>query len=108
MATCSDLIDRLRTKLESDPSIAENFSATYKFELEGEGGGTWLIDLKGAPKVEQSDGEADCTVNMAASDFVALVAGEADGNQLYFQGKLRIDGDMGLALKLQNLAELAR
>ena len=108
MATCRELIDRLSSKLSSDPSLAEDFGAVYKFVLEGDGGGTWIIDLVSGPSVEEKDGSADCTISLEASDFVALVEGSANGQQLFFQGKLRIDGDMGLAMKLQTLAELAK
>jgi predicted lipid carrier protein YhbT len=45
---------------------------------------------------------------LSAQDFVDLVEGRANGQQLYFQGRLRIDGNLGLALKLQNLADLAK
>lgn len=108
MATCSELMDRLTQKLTADPAIASNFDAVYKFVLEGEAGGTWLINLRDGASVTKTDGEADCAITLSTEDFVGLVEGGVDGNQLYFQGKLQIEGDMGLALKLENLAELAR
>ncbi len=108
MATGKELIERLGAKVAKDPSVASNFGAIYKFVLEGEGGGTWLVDLKDAPGAREGDGEADCAISLSATDFVDLIEGRANGQQLYFQGKLRIDGNLGLALKLQNLADLAR
>jgi len=107
MATCRELIARINEKISGDPSVASDFGATYKFVLDGDGGGTWVVDLKESPKVTEGDGSADCTLSMDATDFVDLLEGRANGQQLFFQGKLRIEGDMGLALKLQNLAELA-
>lgn len=108
MATAQELIDRIGSKISGNPSVASNFGAVYKFVLEGAGGGTWLVDLKDAPGARQGDGAADATISMSAKDFVDLVEGRANGQQLYFQGKLRIDGNLGLALKLQNLADLAK
>ena len=107
MATCKELIARINEKISGDTSVASDFGATYKFVLVGDGGGTWVVDLKDSPKVSEGDGEADCTLSMDATDFVDLLEGRANGQQLFFQGKLRIEGDMGLALKLQNLADLA-
>jgi predicted lipid carrier protein YhbT len=78
------------------------------FVLDGAGGGTWIGDPTDAPGARQGDGAADCTISLSAKDFVDLVEGRANGQQLYFQGKLRIDGNLGLALKLQNLADLAK
>jgi predicted lipid carrier protein YhbT len=108
MATAKELIERIGAKISNDPSVADNFGAVYKFTLEGDSGGTWLVNLKDAPGARAGDGEADCAISLSASDFVDLVEGRANGQQLYFQGKLRIDGNLGLALKLQNLADLAK
>jgi len=109
MATGRELIEKIGAKIASDPSLSSGFGAIYKFVLEGDaGGGTWLVNLKDAPGVQEGDGSADCTISMASDDFVALIEGRENGQQLYFQGKLRIDGDLGMALKLQNLADLAK
>lgn len=108
MTTAKELIERIGAKISGDTSVAANFGAVYKFVLEGDGGGTWIVNLKDAPGARAGDGPSDCTISLAATDFVDLVQGRANGQQLYFQGKLRIDGNLGLALKLQNLADLAK
>jgi predicted lipid carrier protein YhbT len=43
---------------------------------------------------------------MAASDYVDLLEGRAEAQELFFDGKLEIDGDINLALKLGNLNEI--
>jgi predicted lipid carrier protein YhbT len=108
MTTGKELIERLGAKISKDPAVAANFGAIYKFILEGDGGGTWIVNMKDAPGARAGDGAADCTISLGSHDFVELVEGRANGQQLYFQGKLRIDGNLGLALKLQNLADLAK
>lgn len=108
MATGKELIERIGAKIAKDPGLSSNFGAIYKFVLEGDGGGTWLVNLKDAAGVHAGEGAADCSISLAATDFVDLVEGRANGQALYFQGKLRIDGNLGLALKLQNLADLAK
>jgi predicted lipid carrier protein YhbT len=108
MTSGKDLIERLGAKIAKDPSVTANFGAIYKFVLEGDGGGTWVVNMKDAPGAREGDGPADCTISLGANDFVDLVEGRANGQQLYFQGRLRIEGDLGLALKLQNLADLAK
>jgi predicted lipid carrier protein YhbT len=108
MTTGKELIERLGAKISKDPAVAANFGAIYKFILEGDGGGTWIVNMKDAPGARAGDGAADCTITLGSADFVELVEGRANGQQLYFQGKLRIDGNLGLALKLQNLADLAK
>jgi putative sterol carrier protein len=108
MTTAKQLLERLGAKISQDPSVTANFGAIYKFVLDGDGGGNWIVNLKDAAGAREGDGEADCTISLGASDFVDLVEGRANGQQLYFQGKLRIEGNFGLALKLQNLADLAK
>jgi putative sterol carrier protein len=108
MTTGKEVMTRLGAKIAQDPATAANFGAVYKFVLDGDGGGTFLVNLKDSPGMKPGDGPADCTISLSAQDFVDLIEGRANGQQLYFQGKLRIDGNLGLALKLQNLADLAK
>ena len=72
------------------------------------GGGTWLIDLKSGPAVKSGDGPASCTVRMTSTDFVDLFEGRANGQALFFTGKLKSEGDMGLALKLESLTSIRK
>ena len=43
------------------------------------------------------------TMTMKESDYLAMVNGKLNGQMAFMSGKLKIAGDMGLALKLQNL-----
>ena len=43
------------------------------------------------------------TLSMAAADYVGLTSGELDGTVAFMSGKLRIDGDMGLAMRMGSL-----
>jgi putative sterol carrier protein len=45
---------------------------------------------------------------MAAKDYVDMLEGRAAGQQLFFTGKLKIEGDMGLAMKLQKLTDMMK
>ena len=45
----------------------------------------------------------DITISMSAKDYLDMVAGKLNGQMAFMTGKLRIAGDMGLALKLQSL-----
>ena len=53
-------------------------------------------------------GKAQCTVEVASDDFKTMLSDPNAGMQLYFQGKLRVSGDPMLAMKLQQLFEIAR
>jgi putative sterol carrier protein len=108
MATAKDKMDEFANKIETNKDQVKQIGAVYKFALAGDGGGTWIMDLTDNPSIKESDGDAQCTIKMAAADFVDMFEGRANGQQLFFSGKLRVEGDMGLAMKLQKLTELLR
>ena len=108
MATASELAQRIGEKIAGRKDLLSSVGAVYKFVLEGAGGGTYLLDLKQNLSVAESDGPAGCTIRMAANDFVDLFEGRANGQALFFSGKLRVEGDMGLALKLQTLTDILK
>lgn len=108
MISARDLIHKLSLVLSEKTDAAREIDATYKFELQGEGGGCWVVNLKDDVGVFESNEAADCTIALAASDFIDLFEGRANGQQLFFAGKLRIEGDLQLAMKLQKLTELMR
>ena len=108
MTTAKEKMDEAKKKIEENPDQAKQIGATYKFVLDGDGGGTWVMNLKDSPGVTEGDGEAQCTIKMAAQDYVDMLEGKANGQQLFFAGKLKIEGDMGLAMKLQKLTEVLK
>ncbi|XP_029473651.1 non-specific lipid-transfer protein [Rhinatrema bivittatum] len=65
----------------------------------------WVVDVKNGKGsvVLNSDKKADCTITMADDDLLALMTGKINPQTAFFQGKLKINGNMGLAMKLQNL-----
>jgi len=105
LASPADVITEINQRLQSDPSKAAGMNAEYKFDLSGDEGGEYHIVLKdgageagpGAPQ------NPNITITMAAQDFVDLAMGKLDGTMAFMSGKLKIKGDMGLAMKLQNV-----
>ncbi len=53
--------------------------------------------------VTKEDKEADCTVKITEENFKALVSGDLNPMMAFMSGKIKIDGDMGVAMKLQSL-----
>ena len=54
-------------------------------------------------KADNSDSEADATVKVDWDDFQKLVAGQLDPTMAFMQGKLKVLGDMSVAMQLQSL-----
>ena len=108
MATASEKMNEIDSKIKANQDAAKGVNAVYKFVLSGDGGGTWIVDMKDNPGVKEGEGDSQCTIKMAANDFVDMFEGRANGQQLFFGGKLKIEGDMGLAMKLQKLTDVMK
>lgn len=106
MTTAAEKMGTAAIAIAKNAATASAVDAIYKFILEGEGGGTWIVSLKGTPSISLGNGEAECTIKMAASDFVEMIEGRSPGQDLFFAGKLQIEGDMALAMKLEALTAL--
>jgi putative sterol carrier protein len=89
----------------SAPEEREKINAIYEFNITGEGGGVWTVEItkeRGAVEVG-SKGNAKCIVTSASPDFMNIVSGKMNPQMAFMSGKLKIKGDMGLAMKLQKV-----
>jgi putative sterol carrier protein len=97
-----DIIAELSRRLGARSGIG----GTLKFDFGAKGSA--FIDPKATPSVIDGDGKkADCTVSLTPADFDKLKRGELDATTAFMQGKLRVAGDMGLALKLGPILQKA-
>ena len=103
MPTIKELMDEANQLLEEHRAEAVATGGVYKFVLEGPGGGTFVLNLNDATGVIEGDGSANCTIYVGVDDFIEMAEGHIDSRELFFAGKLRVDGDIGLALKLKKL-----
>lgn len=71
------------------------FDGVAKFVIPGEG--SLVIDADG---VRAGDDEADVTLTADADVFQAILAGDLNPTAAFMQGKLAVDGNMGMAMKL--------
>ncbi len=90
----SDIITTAVTAL-SEKIGSNGFDGVAKFMIEGEGG--IMIDPAGA---RAGDEDADVTLSASAETFEAILAGDLDPTAAFMSGKLAVDGDMGMAMKL--------
>lgn len=75
--------------------IEGGFDGLAKFVIDGEGG--IVVDANGARASEE---DADVTLTADAETFQAMMEGELNPTVAFMTGKLTVDGDMGLAMKL--------
>ena len=100
MAAIQEFFDTLESR--TDASKLAGMSNSYLFDIEGEG--QWLVDVRdGALTVTPGPAEADVTIITSAETFEKIGAGEQNPTTAYMTGKLKIKGDMGVAMKLQKI-----
>lgn len=73
------------------------------FVVEGEGGGSWVLrrDARAARIIPEPLEGVDARLRCSVADFEALIKGDLDGREGFLNGRLRIEGDVGLILALQ-------
>jgi putative sterol carrier protein len=96
---------QIPARLKAKPDLIGKINAVYQFNISGAEGGAWSVDctLPGGAVVMGTAAAPRCTVSMADADFLKLVSGKLNAQMAFMTGKIKIQGDMGLAMKLQQL-----
>lgn len=95
--------------LAKNPASAKEVAAVYLFKISGPDGGTWTADLAANPPtcVPGAQGSPQCSIDATDDDFRSMIdGGMGAAMQLFFSGKLKIEGDPTLATKLSKLLEI--
>lgn len=103
VASCKQAFEGMPDKLNK--AAAKGLNAVYQFDLSGEGGGKWQVHIHDE-QCDVKDGShpsPNVTISMTGQDYLDMVNGKANGQMLFMSGRLRIAGDMGLALRMQTL-----
>jgi putative sterol carrier protein len=68
--------------------------------------GTLAVDATvSPPSLSRDETEADCTIRVSAADLEKLAAGDLNPMLAYTLGRLKVDGSMGIAMKVAALLE---
>lgn len=86
-------VEALNKKIGDD-----GFDGAAKFVIEGEG--SIVVDESGA---RVADDATDVTLTADADTFESILSGDLDPTAAFMSGRLSVDGDMGLAMKLGSI-----
>jgi len=94
--TLAELTTQLTQMAEKSPNALGGSILKFSFPE-----GVVRIDENG--KVSNEDKEADCTISSSLSDLQKIISGDLNPMSAVMFGKIKIKGDMGVAMKLQSL-----
>lgn len=102
-STPTEFFDAKAAQIADNGDALAGINATYQFNLSGDDGGSWVIALTDDNKSVKTgeDENAQCVISMTSADFMGMIGGSLNPQMAFMTGKLRVKGDMALALKLQ-------
>ncbi len=102
-ASIKEFFQLLPGKLDAD--AAEDVDAVYQFDLSGAQGGHYVLTVRqgSCQVVEGTHDDPHVTLAMAAEDCMKVLNGQLSGPAAAMSGRIKISGDIGLAMQLQSL-----
>ncbi len=103
--TTKEIFDAIQRKLKTDQSKLAGQRGVYEFHITGQDPAIYTMAISEGTAVfaEGPHGSPDITVTVDSNDFADLAAGRLDGVTAFMKGKLRVKGDISLAMALQSL-----
>jgi len=98
-----DLIANMTTAF--DLKAADNLVATIQFRVTGQEPGNYYLHIENG-KCTFHEGVANsptATIHTPSEVWIAVSTGEMDGARAFMQGKFRVEGDLGLLMKMREL-----
>jgi hypothetical protein len=101
--TCQEYFATLPDRFVAAKAKSLKAPITYRYDLSGEGGGTWWIRVAAdGPTVLDAapEGKIDVVYSMEAAEYIKLANGDIDGRKAFMTRKLKIKGSIPKAQKM--------
>jgi putative sterol carrier protein len=105
--TIADLMEKMPGAFL--PEKAQGVNALVHFNFTGAEAGEWNATIaNGKCEVAKGTSPKPPTMTLTAdsSDYVKIFTGELDGMSAFMQGKLKLGGDLNLAMKLMQMFKI--
>ena len=103
ISNCQEYFDTLDQRFVAN--AAKGVNAVYQFELSGDGGGTWHVQVAdGAMSVHSgANPNPTAVVTSKAADYVKIANGDINGLRAVMTRKMKVKGNIVMARKMQNM-----
>ncbi|MEQ8677953.1 MAG: SCP2 sterol-binding domain-containing protein [Aggregatilineales bacterium] len=103
MPTSAEIADMMVAGF--DASKAQGVNATLQFDLSGDEGGQFYLTIDDGTitKVDGVATDPNMTLKASAEDYYAVATGKLNPMQAFMSGKIKIQGDMSMAMKMQGM-----
>ncbi|MEL6978315.1 MAG: SCP2 sterol-binding domain-containing protein [Pseudomonadota bacterium] len=95
-------LDEITAAFESRAEKASALQGRVTFDL-GQDGVVWLDGVSSPAQVSNERRDADCVISLSLEDMAAMLAKEVDGQTLFGMGRLSVDGDFAVAMRLSEV-----
>jgi putative sterol carrier protein len=100
--SCPMDLQTATTTLRNKVGTSSDLGATLKFDCGDEG--VIVIDGASSPStVDNTDRDTDCTITLSVDTLGEMMSGELNPTTAFMSGRIKVSGDMGVALKLQSV-----
>ncbi len=100
-----DIWNELNVKLNENREPLEGSDVTYAFELSGDDGGLYGLKITDgwAEMLYEGPSEFECQLKMNVKNFKKLLGGNFNATTGFMTGRLKVEGNIGYALKLESI-----
>jgi putative sterol carrier protein len=104
MAT-KDIFNEMQKRMEANPAKLAGLQGVFQFDIGGGDPGIYSVTIADGKGVinEGASESSNITITMDSNDFTDMVEGRLDSIAAFMGGKLKVKGDMMLAMQLQSL-----
>ncbi|MEM7617954.1 MAG: SCP2 sterol-binding domain-containing protein [Pseudomonadota bacterium] len=97
-------LEAITEEIRGKMAMAAGFEHKVKFDF-GDDGVIFVDGTQSPPSLSHEDEEAECTLKCSIETFQGFLDGTQDPTMAFMMGKLKVDGSMGLAMKLNSIIE---
>jgi putative sterol carrier protein len=102
--TTKEIFNEMQKRMDANPGKLAGMKGVFQFDIGGADSGVYSVAIAdGKAVISESSASADITIIMDSKDFGDMIEGRLDPMAAFMGGKLKVQGDMMLAMQLQSL-----